>query len=280
MERAFVIGHPISHSKSPILHRHWLQKYDLGGTYEAVDVEPADLVAFTNAIKSGAFIGGNVTIPHKEAVMALCEKLSATATQIGAVNTLWMQNGQLHGDNTDKYGFLANLDQQLPEWDVQNSVAIVLGAGGAARAILVGLIERGYQTIYVLNRTAERALRLCAELNTVFQTKIFSPTTLHDFNKLAPNADLIVNASSIGMNNTKFEHVDPTRAPKHAIITDIIYTPLETPLLADARRAGLRTIDGVGMLLHQAVPGFERWFGLRPRVTQQLRDKILDGRHD
>lgn len=275
MKRAFVIGHPISHSKSPLLHGHWLDEHKIDGTYQAMDVDPADLAKFAQDLKAGDFVGGNVTVPHKEAVMALCDRLTDTAQKIGAVNTLWLQDGRLFGDNTDKYGFLANLDQQLPNWDAQKATALVLGAGGAARAILVGLAERGYKQILVLNRTLERASALCDELNKAFNADHFVAAKLSSFNELAQSADLIVNTSAVGMGGTKFENIDLTNAPKHAIVTDIVYTPLETPLLADAKQAGFRTVDGVGMLLHQAVPGFERWFGVRPIVTNALRAKIL-----
>ncbi|WP_299347035.1 shikimate dehydrogenase [uncultured Maritalea sp.] len=275
MKRAFVIGHPISHSKSPILHGHWLDELNIDGTYVAIDVAPIDLPEFVDQIKSGSFIGGNVTVPHKEAVMTLCDKITATAEKIGAVNTLWLEDGRLIGDNTDKYGFLANLDQRLADWDKEIQNAIVLGAGGAARAVLVGLAERGFQSIRVLNRTSDRAQSLCNALNKVFENKPFVASLLSDFNKLAPHADLIVNTSAVGMGGTKFQDLDLSLAQTHTIVTDIVYTPLETPLLADARQAGLRTVDGVGMLLHQAVPGFERWFGARPTVSSTLREKIL-----
>lgn len=275
MKRAFVIGHPISHSKSPLLHGHWLHDLEIRGTYEAIDVAPTALPEFLDQIKNGHFVGGNVTVPHKETVFALCDHVSGTAKKIGAVNTLWHQDGQLIGDNTDKYGFLANLDQQLPDWDSKKRTAIVLGAGGAARAILVGLAERGYQHIWVLNRTLDRAHALCAELNQLSDDAPFRGSTLSKFNTLAPQADLIVNTSAVGMGGTRFDGFDFTLVPKHTVVTDIVYTPLHTPLLVDAQCTGLRTVDGVGMLLHQAVPGFEQWFGVRPEVTEALRNKIL-----
>jgi len=275
MKRAFVIGHPIAHSKSPLLHGHWLEEHKIDGSYQALDVDPADLSKFVQDLKAGALVGGNVTVPHKETVMALCDRLTDTAKKIGAVNTLWLQDGQLFGDNSDKYGFLANLDQQLPNWDAQKETALVLGAGGAARAILVGLAERRYKKILVLNRTLERAAALCDQLNIAFSSDHFSAAKLSTFNELVQNSDLIVNTSAVGMGGTKFDNIDLARAPKHAIVSDIVYTPLETPLLVDAKQASLRTVDGVGMLLHQAVLGFERWFGVRPEVSDELRKKIL-----
>lgn len=276
MKNAFVIGHPIAHSKSPLVHGHWLQLNKIAGEYKAIDVAPEHLAEFAARLKNGSHIGGNVTVPHKEAIMPLCDEITETAKNIGAVNTLWMQDGRLCGDNTDKYGFLANLDQQLSAWDEKNDTAIVLGAGGAARAILVGLIERGYQKIYVVNRTIERAQVLCAELNKAFAISVLEPNTLNQFNMLSEQVDLVVNSSAVGMGGSKFEDLSLGNLPKSAVVTDIVYTPLETPLLADARDCGLRTIDGVGMLLHQAVPGFERWFGVRPTVTKELRQILLE----
>ncbi len=275
MNKAFVIGHPITHSKSPILHGHWLAAHNIEGSYDALDVEPSKLEAFAQRVKVGAFVGGNVTVPHKENIMGFCDHLTDTAKKIGAVNTLWVQDGALHGHNTDKYGFLANLDQQDPTWNQHNGTAIVFGAGGAARAILVGLIERSYQKIYVLNRSLERARALTEELNLALATQVLQPGTLNEFNTLAQNTDLLVNTSSVGMNNTRFEGLNLNHLPPNTIVTDIVYTPLRTPLLADAQNGGRKTIDGLGMLLHQAVPGFERWFGDRPEVNTDLREKIL-----
>ncbi len=275
MKNAFVIGHPIAHSKSPLVHGHWLRSNEIDGNYTSIDVAPDRLNEFASNIRNGSHIGGNVTVPHKEAIMPLCDHITETAKKIGAVNTLWVQDGKLYGDNTDKYGFLANLDQQLSGWDEKNSTAIVLGAGGAARAILVGLIERNYQKIYVLNRTIGRAQSLCAELNAAFDTTVLEPKEPSYFNELSKDADLVVNTSAVGMGGSKFDGLSLTSLPKTAIVTDIVYTPLETPLLADARSCGRRTVDGLGMLLHQAVPGFERWFGVRPKVTEELRQIIL-----
>ncbi|MGJ8528643.1 shikimate dehydrogenase [Maritalea sp.] len=275
MKKAFVIGHPINHSKSPVLHGHWLAEHSLDGSYQALDIEPSMLGDFAKSLKAGSFVGGNVTVPHKEKIMPFCDHLSDTAKTIGAVNTLWVQDGALYGDNTDKYGFLANLDQQDPTWGQHSGTAIVLGAGGAARAILVGLVERNYQRIFVLNRTVERAQNLSDDLNEALSTNVLQAGTLAQFNEHAQNADLLVNTSAVGMNNTRFDGLELSRLPKHAIVTDIVYTPLCTPLLEDAEKLGLKAIDGLGMLLHQAVPGFERWFGVRASVGTQLRQKLL-----
>lgn len=267
--RAFVIGHPIAHSRSPLIHGTWLKDYGIDGSYEAIDVTPQALPGFIEQVRAGAFAGGNVTIPHKEAVFALCDDVDPLARRIGAVNTLVARNGRVWGTNTDFLGFLGNLDQQAPGWDQNLSQAIVLGAGGAARAILVALAERGVGHIAILNRTAEKAESLAAEMGPQF-----SGHALSEFSVLAPQAGLVVNTSSVGMHETRFEDLPLERLPAGALVTDIVYTPLVTPLLADAAAKHLRTVDGLGMLLHQAVPGFEAWFGRRPDVTPQLRAAV------
>jgi len=266
MIKAFVIGHPIAHSRSPLIHNHWLQTLGINGSYEAVDVSPEALPDFIDALRAGAYSGGNVTVPHKQAAFALCDVLEADAQTIGAVNTLVMRDGKLQGSNTDMEGFLGNLDQKAPGWDRRGDTAIVLGAGGAARAVLVGLARRGFKAIHILNRTAANAQNLARELPGPF-----TGAGLTAFAALAPQAALVVNTSTIGMHGTRFDALDLALLPETALVTDIVYTPLETPLLADARALGLDTVDGLGMLLHQAVPGFEAWFGIRPQVTPALR---------
>lgn len=270
MKRAFVIGHPIKHSRSPLIHGNWLTAYGIDGSYEAIDVAPDALGAFVERLRSGEFVGGNVTIPHKEAVFELCDSVDPLATTIGAVNTLVRQNdGRIHGFNTDFMGFLGNLDQNAPGWSEGLESVVVLGAGGAARAILVALRHRGVREVHVLNRTVDKAEALAKSLGPAFV-----PGKLDDFEHLASAAGLVVNTTSIGMHDTRFENLPLEALPKKAIVTDIVYVPLVTPLLADARKLGLRTVDGLGMLLHQAVPGFEAWFGVRPEVTPGLRSKI------
>ncbi|MFD1941087.1 shikimate dehydrogenase [Paradevosia shaoguanensis] len=274
MIKAFVIGHPIAHSRSPLIHGTWLKAYGIDGSYEAIDVAPDALSEFVAQLRAGTFAGGNVTIPHKEAVFALCDEVDPLARRIGAVNTLVARNGRVCGTNTDYLGFLGNLDQQAPGWDRDLSEAVVLGAGGAARAVLVALAERGLKHIAILNRTVDKARDLAAEMGTQF-----SGHALSEFSTLAPSAGLVVNTSSIGMHGSHFEDLDLGLLPQTALVTDIVYTPLVTPLLADARARNLRSVDGLGMLLHQAVPGFEAWFGVRPDVTPELRaavEKTLD----
>jgi shikimate dehydrogenase len=267
--KAFVIGHPIAHSRSPLIHGTWLAEHGIDGRYDAIDVAPEALSGFFERLRSGEFAGGNVTIPHKEAVFALCDSVDPLATTIGAVNTLVVERGKVHGTNTDYLGFLGNLDAGAPGWSDGLETAIVLGAGGASRAVLVALQSRSIGSIILLNRTRATADRLAAEL-----PGNISVAGLDAFNDIAPAAGLVVNTTSIGMHGSRFEGLNLGLLRPDALVTDIVYVPLETPLLADARALGLRTVDGLGMLLHQAVPGFEAWFGIRPSVTAALRARI------
>lgn len=270
VKKAFVIGHPIKHSRSPLIHGTWLKAYGVEGSYEPFDVAPEDLPGFVERLRQGEFAGGNVTIPLKEQVFGLCDSVDPLAQTIGAVNTLVGQaGGNVHGFNTDFMGFLGNLDQNAPGWDKRLERAIVLGAGGASRAILVALRQRGVPEIVVLNRTAEKAEALAREIPGPFV-----PGALGDYPGYAGTAGLVVNTTSIGMHDSRFEGLDLGLLPRTALITDIVYVPLITPFLAEARALGLRTVDGLGMLLHQAVPGFEAWFGVRPEVTAELRQKV------
>lgn len=278
MRNAFVIGHPISHSRSPLIHRYWLKEFGIPADYEAIDVAPEALEKFFARLRDGAFAGGNVTLPLKERAFALCDDVSEGARRIGAVNTLVLEPGekgnQVHGRNTDLYGFLANLDNRAPGWDSDIGEAIVLGAGGASRAIVWALVERGIARLRLLNRTKAKAHELVAALDAEFPGRA-TAHALDEFGDLAPAARLVVNTTSIGMHGTRFDGLDLGRLPRHALVTDIVYVPLETPLLAEARALGLRTVDGLGMLLHQAVPGFEAWFGARPRVSDDLRTLVV-----
>lgn len=266
MKRAFVIGHPIAHSRSPLIHGYWLKRYDVEGSYEAIDVSPAALPDFFSRLKAGEFAGGNVTIPHKEMAYALCDERDPLAEEIGAVNTLVLKGEQVIGFNTDYLGFLGNLDQNAPGWDKHLDDVIVLGAGGASRAILVALKSRNVGRIHLLNRTLDKAEALAIE----FEGRI-ECGGLHEFADRAPAARLLVNTSSVGMKGTTFDGLDLSRLRPDAVVTDLVYVPLLTPLLDEARALGLKVVDGLGMLLHQAVPGFEAWFGKRPEVTPELR---------
>ncbi|MDX8539814.1 shikimate dehydrogenase [Mesorhizobium sp. M4B.F.Ca.ET.215.01.1.1] len=268
-KRAFVTGHPIAHSRSPKIHGHWLARYGIDGSYRAIDVAPDDFAAFLNGLRDNGFQGGNVTIPHKEAAFALVERRDEAAEAIGAVNTLWFEDGKLWGGNTDAHGFAANLDDYAPGW-AANGPAVVLGAGGASRAVIHALKERGVGDIRIVNRTLARA----EELSHRFGAGV-SAHRADAVGDLLADAGLLVNTTALGMHGNEGLSADPAGLPDHAIVTDIVYVPLETPLLAAARGRGLWTVDGLGMLLHQAVPGFERWFGTRPEVTAELRRMII-----
>jgi shikimate dehydrogenase len=269
MRRAFVCGHPIAHSRSPLIHGHWLKRYAIAGSYEAVDVAPKNFAGFLGSFGSAGFAGGNVTIPHKEQAFALVSRRDRAAEAIGAVNTLWFEDGALVGGNTDAAGFAANLDQFAPGWR-DGGTALVIGAGGAARAVVHALLEAGYSRVLVANRTIARA----GELAGVFGPKV-SAHGVQDATALCADARLIVNTTAAGMDGSDALAVDLERARAEAIVTDIVYVPLETPFLRAARQRGLRTVDGLGMLLHQAVPGFERWFGVRPAVDDELRAIVV-----
>lgn len=267
--KAFVIGHPIAHSRSPLIHGTWLTEHGIDGTYEAIDVAPADLGAFFDRLRSGEFAGGNVTIPHKESVFALCDTVDDLARTIGAVNTLVVRNGQVHGTNTDYLGFLGNLDAAAPGWSDGRGDALIIGAGGAARAVLVALQRRNGGRVHVLNRTLANAQALIDDIPGPFAAHDFSA-----FPSLAGEIGIVINTSAIGMHGTKFDWLDLKLLSPQTLVTDIVYTPLLTPLLAEAQACGLKTVDGLGMLLHQAVPGFAAWFGVTPEVTPQLRRTV------
>ncbi|WP_413990589.1 shikimate dehydrogenase [Labrys okinawensis] len=270
MKRAFVVGYPISHSRSPLIHTFWLREAGITGSYERLAVEPAAFPDFANTLKEQGFVGGNVTVPHKEEAFRLASVDDQVARDLHAVNTLWLEGDRLRGANTDVVGFLANLDQEALGWDGRLGRAVVLGAGGASRAVLYGLLLRGAGEILLANRTFERARALAAH----FGPKV-KPVAWEEADTALAGADILVNTTSLGMKGQPSLELDLGGLPETALVTDIVYVPLETPLLAKARALGLRTVDGLGMLLHQAVPGFERWFGVRPLVSQQLRALVL-----
>ncbi|TJV03346.1 MAG: shikimate dehydrogenase [Mesorhizobium sp.] len=268
-KKAFVTGHPIKHSRSPKIHGHWLAKHGIDGSYEAIDVAPQDFADFLATLQANGYRGGNVTIPHKEAAFALVDRRDQAAEEIGAVNTLWFEDGTLWGGNTDGHGFAANLDDHAPGW-ASRSPAVVLGAGGASRAVIHALKERGVSDIRIVNRTLARA----EELRDRFGAGV-SAHGMAATGELLADAGLLVNTTAHGMVGNEGLAADPALLPSHAIVTDLVYVPLETPLLAAARASGLKTVDGLGMLLNQAVPGFEHWFGVRPKVTAELRAIIV-----
>lgn len=270
---AFVIGHPVAHSRSPRIHAYWLDRYGIDGNYVKVDVAPEDLSGFVAELRAGSYIGGNITVPLKQEMMALCDETDELTRAIGAVNTVYFKDDRLIGTNTDWFGFLANLDDRAPGWDKRSGPAVVFGAGGAARGVVAGLARRGFSPIHILNRSAERAEALAANLGAALGVHI-GGHGLDRFAALAPQSELVVNTSTVGMHGSRFAHLPLGLLPETALVSDIVYTPLVTPLLADAAARGLKTADGLGMLLHQAVPGFEVWFGTRPEVTPELRALI------
>lgn len=268
--QACVIGWPIKHSRSPLIHGHWLQQIGLDGRYTREAVEPDHLPEFISKIRKGQFAGCNITVPHKEAVLPLVDSRDEHVRAIGAANTLWMEGDRLCASNTDAYGFLANLDHGAPGWGDDANTALVLGAGGAARAILHALLQRGFETINLTNRTRSRADELAAH----FGPKV-SVADWQDRNAHCHSAQLIVNTTTLGMTGAQALDLDLSQASPDTVVNDLVYAPLVTPLLKQAREKNLRSVDGLGMLLHQAVPGFEKWFGIRPEVTPELRALIV-----
>lgn len=268
---AGVIGAPIAHSKSPKLHSYWLARYGIAGHYVPLHVAGDDLAGSLRAMPRMGFVGANVTIPHKEAVMALCDTLSETARRVGAVNTLsWNTDGQLHGDNTDAYGFMENLRQNGQGWQPAGQTALVIGAGGAARAVIVGLLDAGVPQIILTNRSADRAQTLAGAFGPRVTLAAWNETAAH-----IPTAGLLVNTTSLGMVGQPDFPFNLKGIAQDCLVTDIVYNPLETPLLAQARALGCPVVDGLGMLLHQAAAGFECWFGHRPQVDAATRAAVL-----
>ncbi len=266
--RAFIVGHPVAHSRSPLIHGFWLQELGLAGSYEKIAVRSEDLVGFVRGMRDAGFVGGNVTVPHKAEIMALADDVDDAARAIGAANTLWFEDGRLMAGNTDVTGFLANLDEEAPGWDRRGGNAVVLGAGGAARAVIHGLLQRGF-AVDIANRTRGRGDALAAEYPSAVRAWSWD-----DLAQPSNAAALLVNTTSLGMEGQPPLGVDLRVLHRDALVADIVYSPLETPLLRDAGAKGHRTVGGLGMLLHQAVPGFERWFGVRPSVTPQLRSLV------
>jgi shikimate dehydrogenase len=272
--KACVIGWPVAHSLSPTVHRHWLKRYGIAGEYDIRPVPPEEIEAFLGEFASHGLVGCNVTIPHKEAACRMADNASDLASKLGAANTLWLEDGRLMADNTDVHGFLANLDAGAPGWESAGS-ALVIGAGGSARAIIAGLIERGVDRVVIANRTAERAETLAERFAGDHGTDL-KAVPLDALDACLGEAELIVNTTSAGMSGADPLPIDWSRARPPAIATDIVYVPLITPFLSGAGDAGLTIVDGLGMLLHQAVPGFEKWFGRRPEVDADMRHHVLE----
>jgi shikimate dehydrogenase len=266
MRVAAVIGNPARHSRSPLIHGHWLAELGLTGAYLRLELDEAAAEAALRDLGSLGLVGANITIPHKELAFRIVSEMDEPSRAVGAINTVWWEAGRLLGTNTDGVGFLANLDDRAPGWDRRAGTAVVLGAGGSARAVLHALLARGFGRVVVANRTLARAEELVAGLGSRTVA-----VDLAEADRFGTEADLVVNTTALGMKGAGLPPLDLNRLRNDAVVTDIVYVPLETPFLSAARGRGLRVVDGLGMLLHQAVPGFERWFGVRPAVTPELR---------
>lgn len=268
---AGVIGQPASHSRSPRLHGHWLARYGLRGHYIPMDIQSGDLARALDVLPRIGFKGVNVTIPHKEAVLDLADIISDRAALIGAANTLTFQSdGKIYADNTDGLGFISNLNQHVPEWSASDGPALVLGAGGAARAVVAALLQEGVPKIILANRTRARADALKAH----FGGKVSVIDWTHAPNVL-DEIKILVNSTALGMSGKEELKLSLENITPGTVVNDLVYTPLKTELLARGDAAGCQVVDGLGMLLHQASPGFERWFGYRPEVDEALRRAVL-----
>ena len=270
MSRACVIGWPIAHSRSPLIHGSWLNEHGIEGSYSAEAVRPEDLERFVASMPERGYVGGNLTVPHKRAALELVAEADAAAQAIGAVNTLVWRDDQLIGTNTDAEGFLTHLDKSVPSWRDRCRTAVVLGAGGAARAVLHGLSESAVPEVRLTNRTGEKAAELADEFGNAVHT-----VDWEDRSAALAGADLLVNATTLGMVGSAPLDIALDDLPPESIVYDLVYAPLKTQLLATAAAKGQHCVDGLGMLLHQAVPGFEAWFGKRPEVTKELRSMII-----
>jgi shikimate dehydrogenase len=270
MIRACCIGWPITHVRSPIIHNHWLATLGIDGEYTREGVKSGDFDRFFKSLPDRGYAGCNVTLPHKEAAFALLDEVDPAAAAVGAVNTVWLDGGRLVGMNSDVPGFLANLDDEAPGWSGATGHTVVIGAGGAARGIVHGLLSRGVETVTVANRSAARAEQIALQNRKRVRT-----VEMDVLPSLLPNCDLLVNTTSLGMAGQPPLLLSLSGLKPSAIVSDIVYVPLVTDLLRDATARGYRTIGGLGMLLHQAVPGFERWFGTRPSVTRELYDLVV-----
>ena len=267
---AGVMGWPVAHSLSPRLHGFWLRQYGIDGVYVPLPVHPD---AFPDAIRALAqigFRGVNITVPHKQAALSACDQVDAVARRIGAVNTVVFTDGRLHGSNTDAFGFLENMREGVSDWQPAVGPAVVLGAGGAARSVVAALVDSGVPEVRVCNRSAQRAQALCREIGGPVKSLSWT-----DREAALSDTAVLVNATSLGMTGQEPLTLDLARLPNSAVVSDLVYVPLETPLLAAARARGNRVVDGLGMLLHQARPGFAAWFGVSPAVTPELRDFVL-----
>jgi shikimate dehydrogenase len=269
MKKACVIGWPISHSRSPLIHNYWIQRYGISGSYERIAVAPADLEKFFSRIRSVEFVGCNITLPHKEAALAFADRLEEEARISGSVNTIYWQADKLVGTSTDGMGFAENVTTTVENFTWANQKVLVLGAGGSARAIIAELLRRGVKKVAVWNRTAQRAEALSQQLG-----EKVSAVNWDVIVDAARMADVIINTTSASLAGTPSLEFPFRQISERKIVADIVYVPLVTPFLQQARTKGHVIVPGLGMLLHQAVPGFEKWFGYRPEVTGELHDLV------
>ncbi|OAP38871.1 shikimate dehydrogenase [Sinorhizobium glycinis] len=271
VNHAFVTGYPIKHSRSPLIHGYWLKQLGIAGSYRAHEVAPEAFPDFMRRLRDGSagFCGGNVTIPHKEMAFELSDRPDELSAELGAANTLWLEDGRISATNTDGRGFVANLDERASGWD-RISTAVILGAGGASRAVIQAVRDRGVRTIHVVNRTTARAQELADRFGEAVEAH-----PIEALSEVMADAGLFVNTTSLGMDGEPAPSIDFSPLATGAVVTDIVYVPLKTPLLRQAEEQGFRIVDGLGMLLHQAVPGFEKWFGRRPVVDETLRQVII-----
>jgi shikimate dehydrogenase len=267
VKRACVIGWPVEHSRSPMIHRYWLSLYGINGAYAKEAVPPEEARAFMRSLSNHGYVGVNVTLPHKLLALEASDVADEAARAIGAANTLWLDGeGKLNASNTAAYGFMTNLVEQAPRWNERRRPVVVLGAGGAARAVVYGLIKAGASKVLLANRSRARA----DDLACAFPPRV-EVVDWDDRDRVLAGCGLLVNTTSLGMTGQAPLKIDLGALPPDAVVADIVYSPLETPLLAEARKRGNFAVDGLGMLLYQAVPGFERWFGVRPEVTPALK---------
>lgn len=269
MKKACVIGWPIEHSRSPIIHNYWLKKYGIEGCYTKEAVTPGGLEDFLRSLATAGYAGCNVTVPHKEAAFARADVREPSAIAVGAANTLWLDGGKLHAANTDTYGFMTNLAAQAPQWNAIEGPVAVLGAGGAARAVIHGFLEAGRTDIRVINRSIERAGHVQSHFSGRVMACDWAAANDH-----ASKAAIVVNTTTLGMGGKGHPGINVSGLRRDCVVADIVYVPLETGFLREAREHGLQTVEGLGMLLHQAVPGFSKWFGVEPEVTAELRGLI------
>jgi shikimate dehydrogenase len=269
-KRACVIGWPIEQSRSPLIHGYWLKTYGIAGFYDRMAVPPGEAAAFIRSLESHGLEGCNVTAPHKQAVFEAADWRDPSAEAVGAANTVWRDGAKVCVANTDTYGFMTHLGQSAPGWDRKDAPVVIFGAGGAARAIVYGFLDAGIDRVRLINRTAERAESLVAHFGTRVESWGWT-----DRARAVADAGVIVNTTTLGMVGNAPLDLDLAALDGDAIVADIVYVPLSTPLLAEAQARGHRTVDGLGMLLHQAVPGFARWFGVKPEVTRELRDILV-----